>query len=170
MIEICKCCGKQLNNLETIVASGFNGFFCDTDCYFRYTGSKELGPETEIIVPSDAGIERIDTMNTNTLESGYVKLPLETYNILMENNSPELVAKLKAALLDALGKTWHVLDDDYTDPHKYEFPFDNSDIFKLLGLGISLDTMVAWAKNKQEETKKAKEADKAEEADENEDE
>ena len=106
----------------------------------------------------------------NTLENGYVKLPLETYNTLMENNSPELVAKLKAALLDALGKTWHVLDDEYTDPHKYEFPFDNSDMFKMLDLGISLDDMVAWAKNKQEEAFAKEAAKKAEEADENENE
>ena len=161
MIERCKCCGKQLNNLETIVVSGFNGFFCDTDCYFRYTGSEELGPETEVIAPSDAGIERIDTMTT--LENGYVKLPLEIYNMLMENNSPELVVKLKAALLDALGKTWNVLDDDYTNPHKYEFPFDNAAKFKMLDLGISLDDMIAWAKNKQEEAF-------AKEVDENEDE
>lgn len=168
MIERCKCCGKQLNNLETIVVSGFNGFFCDTDCYFRYTGSEELGPETEIIAPSDAGIERIDTMNT--LENGYVKLPLETYNTLMENNSPELVAKLKAALLDALGQTWNVLGDDYIDPHKYEFPFSNSAKFTMLELGISLDDMVAWAKNKQEEAFAKEAAKKAEEANENEDE
>lgn len=168
MMERCKCCGKQLNNLETIVVSGFNGFFCDTDCYFRYTGSEELGPETEIIAPSDAGIERIDTMNT--LENGYVKLPLETYNMLMENNSPELVVKLKAALLDALGQTWHALDDEYTDPHKYEFPFNDSVKFKMLDLGISLDDMVAWAKNKQEEAFAKEAAKKAEEANENEDE
>lgn len=106
----------------------------------------------------------------NTLENGYVKLPLETYNTLMENNSPELVAKLKAALLDALGQTWHVLEDNYTDPQRYEFPFDNNDKFMMFDLGISLDDMVAWAKNKQEEAFAKEATKKAEEANENEDE
>lgn len=157
MTERCKCCGKQLNNLETIVVSGFNGFFCDTDCYFRYTGSEELGPETEIIAPSDAGIERIDTMNT--LENGYVKLPIETYNELIKNNVPELVVRLRAALLDASASTWNATEEAFVDPDNYQFPFNGTTKYKLLGLGITLDDMLEWAEKKHADAldKKAKE-------------
>ena len=146
MIERCKCCGKQLNNLETIVVSGFNGFFCDTDCYFRYTGSEELGPETEIIAPSDAGIERIDTMNT--LENGYVKLPIETYNELIKNDVPELVVKLRAALLNASANTWSATEETFVEPDSYQFLFNDATKYKLLGLGITLDDMIEWAEKK----------------------
>ena len=156
MIERCKCCGKQLNNLETIIAS-YHGLFCDTACYVRYTGSEELGPEAEEIAPSDAGIERIDTMNT--LENGYVKLPIKTYNELIKNDVPELVAKLRAALLNASANTWSATEETFVDPDSYQFPFNDATKYKLLGLGITLDDMIEWAEKKHadELDKKAKE-------------
>lgn len=157
MIERCKCCGKQLNNLETIIASGYHGLFCDTACYVRYTGSEELGPEAEEIAPSDAGIERTDTMNT--LENGYVKLPIETYNELIKNNVPELVVKLRAALLDASASTWNATEEAFVDPDNYLFPFNNTTKYKLFGLGITMDDMIEWAEKKHADVldKKAKE-------------